>query len=356
MIKFLHAADLHLDSPFSGLPPEKAAARRGEQRALLDALVELCNDERCDLLLLAGDLFDAASARRESVEALARSLRACRARVFIAPGNHDFDAPGSPYRGVWPEGVHIFHKQSPEPVVLEDLNAVVWGAAFTAPSAPPLLEGFHAAEPGRLNLMVLHGDAENAASSYNPVSRDQIAASGLDYLALGHAHAASGPRRAGKTVYAWPGCAMGRGYDELGEKGVYLGTLSESACELTFRPLPGRRYELLRVEAGDDPLAAILAALPPRTEDDSYRICLTGPAEPPDLRALAEALAPRFFSLSLRDETRPRRDLWAEAGDDTLAGLFLKKLQEKRAGDPALYDLAASLGVAALEGREALTG
>lgn len=356
VIKFLHAADLHLDSPFSGLPPERAAVRRGEQRALLDALVELCSDERCDLLLLAGDLFDAASARRESVEALARSLRGCRARVFIAPGNHDFDAPGSPYRGVWPEGVHIFHNKSPEPVVLEELNAAVWGAAFTAPAAPSLLEGFHVTEPGRLNLMVLHGDAENAASPYNPVSRAQIESSGLDYLALGHAHAASGPRRAGKTVYAWPGCAMGRGFDELGAKGVYLGTLSEAGCELSFRPLPGRRYEVLRVAAGDDPLEAVQSALPPRTEDDIYRICLTGPADPPDLRALADALASRFFSLSLRDETRPRRDLWAGAGDDTLEGLFLKKLREKRDEDPALYDLAAALGAAALEGREALEG
>ncbi len=352
MIKFLHAADLHLDSPFRALPPEKAAARRREQHGLLEALVELCDAERCDLLLLAGDLFDSEAARRDTEEALTRSLRACHAQVFIAPGNHDFYAPGSPYDGDWPENVHIFQSEKPEAVVLEELNCAVWGAAFTAPAAGALLKGFRVADPSLVNLMVLHGDAENPSSPYNPVSAGEIEGSGLDYLALGHRHAAGGPFRAGVTSYAWPGCAMGRGFDETGQKGVYLGEVSKEGVSLGFRPLPGRRYEILRVEAGDDPLAAIEAALPLETGDDIYRVILTGQAEPPDLKKLEDALGARFYSLSLRDETTPPRDLWAEAGGDSLKGLFLKTLKGKRKDDPALYDLAARLGVAALEGWE----
>ncbi len=357
MLKFLHAADLHLDSPFRALSPERAGERRREQFALLEALVELCDSEGCELLLLAGDLFDVEAARRDSYEALVRSLGACHARVFLAPGNHDFYAPGSLYRLPWPENVHIFSSETPEAVVLEELDAVVWGAAFTGPSAGARLEGFHVEEPERSNLMVLHGDVDVPASPYGPISTAQIEASGLDYLALGHVHSASGRRVAGKTVYAWPGCAMGRGFDETGEKGVYLGTLSERGCELAFRPLPGRRYEVLRVEAGEDPLASIEAALPVDTRDDIYRLVLTGPSEPLALRELETALAPRFYGLTLRDETRPKRDLWAEAGEDSLKGLFLKTLAEQRAGDdPALYTLAAELGVAALEGWEVLEG
>ena len=356
MIKFLHAADLHLDSPFAALPPEKAAARRREQRELLDELVVLCNQEDCALLLLAGDLFDAEAARRDTWESLTRSLRNCRARVFIAPGNHDFFASGSPYCEEWPENVHIFRDPFPTSVLVDDLNLTVWGAAFTSSASGPLLAGFRAEDPGRLNLMVLHGCVDGPTSPYNPISVEQIAESGLDYLALGHIHAASGARSAGKTVYAWPGCAMGRGFDELGEKGVYLGTLSENGCSLTFCPLPGRRYEILRVEAGDDPLASILDRLPPDTENDIYRIILTGPAEPPNLRALERELSPRFFGLTLRDETRPVRDLWREAGEDGLKGLFLSILSAQRESNPELYELAARLGVAAMEGWEALDG
>ncbi len=352
MIKFLHAADLHLDSPFRALPPEKAAARRREQRAQLDALAELCNTERCDLLLLAGDLFDSDAARRDTEEALTRSLRACRARVFIAPGNHDFYAPGCPYDGDWPENVHIFKSEKPEAVVLEDLNCAVWGAAFNGSAAGPLLKGFRVEDPSLVNLMVLHGDAETPSSPYNPVAADEIEASGLDYLALGHRHAAGGPFRAGAATYAWPGCPMGRGFDETGQKGVYLGEASKEGVSLDFRTLPGRRYEILRVEAGSDPLAAIEAALPPDTAEDIYRVILTGQAEPPDLKKLEEALGERFYGLTLRDETTPPRDLWAEAGGDSLKGLFLKTLEVKRKDDPALCDLAARLGIAALEGWE----
>lgn len=355
MIRFLHAADLHLDSPFHALPPEQAAVRRQEQRLLLDELAELCSLERCDLMLLSGDLFDADAVRPDTFEALCRSLRSCRARVFIAPGNHDYDAPGSPYRrSGWPDNVHIFHSAAPEAVVLEDLGAAVWGAAFTAPVSPSLLEGFRVRDRRLQNLMVLHGDPENANSPYNPVAARQIEGSGLDYLALGHLHTAGGLRRAGRTAYAWPGCPMGRGFDETGEKGVLLGTLSGEGCRVEFRPLPGRRYEILSVEAGTHPLEAIEAALPPHTERDSYRILLTGQCPPPDVPGLYDALSRRFFSLTIRDQTSRPRELWAARGEDTLKGLFLQALYDDpgRAEDPALYELAAALGVAAMEGRE----
>jgi exonuclease SbcD len=357
MIKFLHAADLHLDSPFRSLPPERAAQRRGEQRALLTELADLANRRGADLLLLSGDLFDSALVGADTLDALRRALRSCRARVFIAPGNHDFCAPGSPWRGTWPENVHVFQSPTPEEVFLPELNASVWGAAFSAPTSAPLLAGFRVRDPGALNLMVLHGDAETPSSPYDPISPDEIAASGLDYLALGHIHAASGRRTAGRTVYAWPGCPMGRGFDELGEKGVYFGTLGREGCSLEFCPLPGRRYEILTVAAGDDPLAAVEAALPPDTKNDICRVVLTGEADEPDARALTAALADRFWSLSVRDETTPRRDLWAAADEDTLRGAFLRRLRAAMDAAPDAETrercaLAAKLGLAAMEGRE----
>ena len=355
MIKFLHCADFHLDSPFRALPPEKAAARRKEQRQMLEELMELCNTEQCDLLLLSGDLFDAETAWRDTLDTLMKCLRACRARVFIAPGNHDFYAPGSPYAGEsWPENVHIFKSNQPQSVVIEELGCEVWGAAFTAPTAPALLEGFRVTDPSLYQIMVLHGDAETPGSPYNPISRQQIESSGLDYLALGHIHMTSGLRQAGKTAYGWPGCPMGRGFDETGEKGVYLGTLSREGCQVEFRPLSGRRYEICRVEVGEDPLASIEAALPPDTGRDIYRILLTGTCDPPDVRALYRALESRFFGLTIRDETTPRRDPWEGCGEDTLQGLFLQILRDApgRKKDPELYNLAAAMGMAAMEGRE----
>lgn len=359
MIKFLHAADLHLDSPFAALSPERAAQRRKEQRAAVMELAELANAQGCGLVLLAGDLFDSDNAYPETLEALACAFETCAAQIVIAPGNHDYAADGSAYRTEkWPENVHIFTKNTVECFEFPALGCRVYGAAFTSAYASNLLAGFTAERDGKRNLMVLHGDVTNPQSPYNYISRAEIAGSGLDYLALGHVHAASGLLHEGQTAYAWPGCTMGRGFDELGEKGVYIGTLDESGCSLEFCPLSGRKYALLRVAAGDDALAAVLAALPENTREDIYRIVLTGEAEKPGLTELWKALEGRFFSLSLRDETTPKVELWACTGEDTLKGIFLRELRQR-------YDAAATpeekrqiaeaarLGLAAMEGREA---
>ena len=353
MIKILHAADFHLDSAFSSLPPEKAAARRREQRSALEQLAALCED--CDLVLLSGDLFDSARIYRDTLDALKRFFAAVQAEIFIAPGNHDWLAQGSPYLTEdWGERVHIFKSDTIERIRLEQCD--VYGAAFTAQEMPSLFDGFAVADPDRLNLMVLHGDLQ-ANSVYNFISAEAIAASGLDYLALGHIHKGE-VRKFGKTVCAWPGCLMGRGFDECGEKGVYKVTLDKTACRTEFIPLRTRKYEILTVEAGDDALASVNAALPADTEDDCYRILLTGESDAIDLPALEAALAPRFYSLSVRDCTVPKQALWAAAGDDTLRGHFLRdlKAQYDAADEDGQRKIAAAakLVTALMDGREAV--
>ena len=140
-------------------------------------------------------------------------------------------------------------------------------------------------------------------------------------------------------------------------KGAYLVTLTEDDCSLEFLPLGGRSYEILRVPAGDDAAAALDAALPPDAARDIYRVILTGEAARPDLNALYARFAPRVFSLTFRDETTPKRDLWAGAGEDTLRGLALGKLQADydNAPDDAARRtaaLAARMLRAAIEGRD----
>lgn len=357
MLRFLHAADLHLDSPFRGLDPKQAAQRRSEQRSLLTQMAELANRQDCDLMLLAGDLFDSDNTYPETMEALTAALAQFRGQVFIAPGNHDCLYEGSPYLSApWPENVHIFTSQKISSVTVAHLGCQVYGAGFIAPDCPSLLEHFHIDDPGLVNLMVLHGDAQTAHSPYNPITREQIAASGLDYLALGHIHQRKIPEQLGKTVYAWPGCAMGRGFDELGQKGVYIGEISSLGVDLKFHPLPGRRYEILEVPCKDDVLADTLALLPADTREHIYRLVFTGEHEGIDTLSLQKALEDRFYALQLKDETRPPVDIWKERDEDTLKGQFLTALYEQyTAADEAqkkVIALAAKLGLYAMEGRE----
>ena len=222
MLRFLHAADFHLDSPFRSLAPEQAAARRRESRELLERLARHAAQVQADVVLLSGDLFDSDNAYRETAEALARTLGSIPAPVFLAPGNHDWYGPGSPYAALdWPDNVHIFSTEAPQYVEFPALKCAVWGSAFTAPHREDdPLAGFRAQAPeGWTKLAVLHGEVEGKGD-YAPISKASIAGSGLDYLALGHIHQCSGLQREGNTFWAYPGCPEGRGFDETGEKGV----------------------------------------------------------------------------------------------------------------------------------------
>lgn len=359
MFRFIHAADLHLDSPFAGLPADRAARRRQELRDLTDRLADYVLAEGVDLVLLAGDLFDTPAPYRDTCEQLSRSLERMAVPVFIAPGNHDFFDTNSPWKTVsWPKNVHIFKTGTMETVDLPGLNAAVSGAAFTAAEqGTGLLAGFAAPADGRVHLGLLHGEVEPAEARYDPIRREEIAASGFAYLALGHIHR-RGALRCGATVCAWPGCPQGRGFDETGEKGFCQGTVSDDGqMDLTFVPFAQCRYEVLEVDVtGREPLEAVASALPADTARDSYRIVLTGEVTAP-VANLEARLADRFDSLELRDCTRLAEDLWARAGEDSLRGLFLRELRQKL--DAAATDAeresvirAARYGLAALDRRD----
>ena len=357
MLKIIHAADLHLDSPFAGLSPEQAALRREEQRGLLARLADLANEEQADLVLLAGDLLDGERVYRETADLLARTLGRIKAKVFISPGNHDPYEAGSPYaQPIWPDNVRIFTSPRPEAVPLPELGCTVYGAAFTQEQQEDNpLSGFSATGDG-LNLMVLHGNTQGR--DYAPISPADIAASGLDYLALGHIHQPSGLQKSGHTYWAYPGCPEGRGFDELDDKGVLVLHVDKGLVDARFHPLALRRYRIVEVDLTGctDPLDTILAALPPQTQSDICRIRLTGEfaTDTQTLAKLESALSPRFHALELQDRTRMPRDLWARAEEDTLTGLFLQTMAARCAESPEdeTLDLAVRFGLAALENGE----
>lgn len=361
MFKFIHAADFHLDSAFSSLPPQRAAARRRESRELPQRLADYAVTHGAALLLLSGDLFDGSDIYRETAESLRDALKNAQIPVFIAPGNHDWYGSGSPYATLdWPENVHIFHSGAVEGIPLPECT--VYGAAFTAPEQTAgLLKNFTAPNDGKIHLMTLHGEYGVASSVYNPVSQAQVAASGLHYLALGHIHSRAEPFRVGRTVMAWPGCPEGRGFDERGKKGFYEGTVNDTGeVSLRFVPFGRHRYEILNVDiTGTDPLTAVKASLPQNTERDLYRVVLTGEAGEQKISAdaLQKSLSDRFYSLEIRDETRVSEDVWTRVGEDSLRGLFLQKLRKKMDSaqteeERKIITGAVRFGLAALEHRD----
>lgn len=348
MMKVLHSADWHLGASMgrSDEPLHRAHDAIPQQIAALARL------HGCNLVLLSGDLFDGPP-NRETMGIFMDALSSMEVPVFIAPGNHDFVTPSSLWNTeIFPDNVYLFTKPTLESVSLPSLDCRVYGAGYDSMDCPPLLRDFRAEGEERHVLGVLHGDPQVLNSPYCPITAEQVRESGLDYLALGHIHK-TGSFRAGATLCAWPGCPMGRGFDECGQKGVLLVTLGDSA-EIQFLPLNSPRFHDLTVTAGNDPAAALRALLPPAATGDHFRITLTGEHAGPDIAALRRAFF-QYPNLELIDKTTPPVDLWATAGEDTLEGIYFQMLQELLEDRPQQAEqirLAAKLSRKILDGQE----
>ena len=354
-MKILHSADWHLDSPLLGRTEAQTQALRKALLEIPDKIASLCRSESCDLLLLCGDLFDGAYTQ-ESFRAVYAALSELKIPVFITPGNHDFCQSSSPYLAErWPENVRIFTHPVMESISVPELDIRLYGAGYESMDCPALLKDFRAEGDERWHVGMLHSDPTQASSPYAPVTKLHVQESGLDYLALGHIHK-GGSFRAGETLCAWPGCPMGRGYDEPDMKGALLVHLDEGVTA-QFLPLNTPRFYDVTTDVGEDALAAVEALLPPVATEDFYRVTLTGYASAIDLNTIAAKMS-HVPNLELRDRTLPEIDLWSAIGEDSLEGVYFRILHEGLQTDSEKLQqhlkLAAKISRQILDGQEVL--
>lgn len=350
-MKILHSADLHLDTPFAGRTPEQTRFLKKALLKVPELLAQLARKENCDLVLLSGDLFDGPFTR-ESYLALRNALEEMAVPVFISPGNHDFVSSGSPYSAEsWPKNVHIFSRSEIESVVIPELSCRVYGAGYRSMDCEPLLKSFRAEGEEQYHIAVLHGDPTQANSPYCPVTFNQVLESGLHYLALGHIHKA-GSFPAGETLCAWPGCPMGRGFDEPDTKGAIIVTLEDTA-KAAFLPLDTPKFYDHEICPGMDAHAALAALLPAVGDENFYRVTFTGESPALNLAALRSSFD-QFPNLELRDRTVAERDIWGSISEDTLEGVYFRLLKE--AMDGADDETRNTLTLAARISRQILDG
>ena len=352
-MKILHSADWHLDAPMSGKTEEQARFLRQELSKIPEKIAALATKENCDLVLLAGDLFDGAYTQ-DSFRKVYAALESVKIPVFITPGNHDFCQPNSPYIAEnWPENVHIFKHPVMEEVHLPQLDCTVYGAGYDAMDCPALLENFLAEGSSKWKIGILHGDATNTSSPYCPVNPRQVRMSGLDYLALGHIHKTDS-FRSGDALCAWPGCSMGHGYDETGIKGVILLELGDD-ISAEFRALDTPRFYDETLEVGTDARQALASLLPGVATEDFYRVTFTGYSDELNLDEIASQF-PQVKNLILRDKTIPEKELWSAVGEDSLEGMYFSLLHDALDTESEVFQqrvkLAAQISRQILDGQE----
>ena len=253
-MRFLHTADLHIDSPLRGLSRYDGAplARlRGATRRALERLVDLALDEQVDFLLIAGDLYDrdwqdfhTGLFVREQMVRLGRAGIA----VFIVQGNHD--ARGVITRQIpWPENVTVFSSRAAHTVCLESLSVAIHGHSFPDREVPEdLVPGFPPAVPGYFNIGLLHTSLTGIGGhdTYAPTTLPNLKSKGYDYWALGHIHARQVVCEQPRVVF--PGNLQGRHARETGSKGCELVSLEGGCLTTRFMPLAVVRWHQVVID------------------------------------------------------------------------------------------------------------
>lgn len=267
-LKFIHAADLHIDSPLRGLDAHEGAPverLRGATRQAFLALVDLALTQQVDFVILAGDIYDGNwTDFRTGLffrEQLVRLTRAGQ-RVFIVRGNHDAESQIT--RQLPPvEGVHVFSSRTCETVEIAELGVALHGRSFPDRAVTEdLVPGYNDPVPGKFNIGVLHTSLTGSPEhdSYAPTSVPVLVAKGYDYFALGHIHARQVVREADPRI-VFPGNLQGRHARETGPKGCELVTVANGRLSAEFVPLDVVRWHQVQVDAGGVPDLAALARL-----------------------------------------------------------------------------------------------
>jgi DNA repair exonuclease SbcCD nuclease subunit len=227
-VKFLHAADIHLDSPLYGLERYEGAPVeeiRSATRRAFDNLVNLAVDEEVDFLLLVGDIYDGDWKDYNTglyFTNCMHRLNEANIRVFMVAGNHDAASQITRHLRL-PENVTLFSTRKPERVILEDLNVAIYGQGFASRAVTEDLSlSYPQGDPDYFNIGLLHTclDGKPGHEPYAPCTVDGLRGKGYQYWALGHVHQREEVSRDPWIVF--PGNIQGRHIRETGPRGCTL--------------------------------------------------------------------------------------------------------------------------------------
>ncbi|WP_066895617.1 metallophosphoesterase family protein [Clostridium nigeriense] len=340
-IKILQAGDLHFDTPFKDLDKNISEISKEELLEVFSKIINLSIENNVDILLLTGDIFDNLTVNKKTLIFIKNQMeRISNIKVFISPGNHDPYNEKSFYKMInWPKNVYIF-KESMESVLLEELNTVVWGAAFNEYHVRKSMIKNINANKNYINIMTIHGDISNSdeGNDYNPITLKDIGESGMDYIAIGHRHNFSGILRENNTYYGYAGCPQGRGFDELEDKGIIIGEVSKGAVDLSFFRTSKRNYYVNEINISnsvsyEEIRTKILSSIKEEDRKNNlYKIILKGEIESyinlkEDL--ILEKIKDAFYFVKVIDRSEVKLDFDKIAKDYSFKGVYAKKLLKK---------------------------
>jgi DNA repair exonuclease SbcCD nuclease subunit len=365
MIKIFHTGDNHLDSAFARLSPSARERERARQRDLFVKMMNYAREEKFDLVLISGDLFDSPTVSPETEKAVIGAFASLSCPVVISPGNHDpYSEVGLYSSGLLPDNVYVFNSPELQVFELEELSVSVCGYAFTSDeySKSPL-EDLSLDDIEGVRLLCAHGELGVASSKYAPISESQLSA--FSYAALGHVHKLADPVKIGKGLAAYCGFPEGRAFDEEGLGGAMSVTVDGDRASAERVIFAERQYvyDSLDVSGTDRDgelvdRAAELLDSKGYDQSTALRLTLEGALSidyTPDRSLVERMLAGRLLSIEIIDDTTPEIDLKSLENDYTLRGEVYKALKSRLESDDAgerkkAFD-ALKIALLAIEGK-----
>lgn len=336
-MKFVHIADLHLDSPFTSLnvKGDMGDIRRIEQRKVFQKIIDYIKENNIDYLLISGDLYENEYVKKSSIDYINSLFKQIpNTKIFISPGNHDPYIMNSYYDTYeFAENVYIFRGEI-EKVELEDAN--IYGMAFTSFYMDnDEINKFILPISSKPNIFVVHcdlnGSKDENGFSYNPVNESKLKSLNFDYIALGHIHTTNFTMgKENKIVY--PGSPLSLGFDELGNHGMIVGEILGGKVQTEFVKLDER--EFLEVELNVEPFNSkeelILNISELNLEENNlYKIILVGKRNfELDTREISKLIS-RDNVLKIKDLTKIKYDLEQLANENNLRGYFVREALKK---------------------------
>ena len=343
-MKFVHIADLHLDSPFTTISDraDLGMQRRLEQREALKKVVDFIKENGIEYLFISGDLYEQEYIRESTIKYVNDLFKKIpKTKIYITPGNHDPYIKNSYYALFnWNNNVKIF-TQNVEKIENEEVD--IYGFGFNNfEMRENQLENIKIENNNKINILITHGDIID--SIYNPMNINLLKNKGFDYVALGHVH-----KRDDSSNIVYPGSLISLGFDELGEHGMIVGEIINKKLFKKFIPIDNREFIEKEINISDIYSEEELIEKINNIEENNnlYKINLIGYRNFPiniNIKLLKNNI------IKIKNNTKIKIEI--KENNYTLKGIFIKKLNEKKNNreiNEDTYEKILELGMQVLE-------
>lgn len=359
-VRIAHMADFHIGGEISENNILSEEINKNLITSLIN-IIKVLNLSKVQILLIAGDFYETSAIDIRLLDNVKEILSQFKGKIVISPGNHDYVSLESVYWGKWPENTYIFLDEKISYIEFSEIKTRVYGFAFNQSHIhTSMISHIPNIDNQYINLGVFHGQVDSKPNEYHPIFLRDIENSNLEYIALGHVHKRSEIKRAGKTYYAYSGNPVGRGFDEIGEKGLYLGDISKNNNSLNFYKLSNAQFEIVKIEITNFESQAIIASQIRNYLENIYglnykkhyyRIILTGyikKDENINLEIVQSYLSDLKY-LEILDNSKLYIDKTELRNQDNIKGKFIDNVLNSNLSEDEKEDII-NYGIKAFEG------